>query len=892
MRQTPPMEYWEFLLQKEGDRSWLPLKTPRSKIKEGRYRVAAHSNRPNTDVEIRLTHQEIGKGTQQRRSATRSHRTNAEGLLVVLPFTYLKPGIWELRCSSDIISDLLGETWHKAIQLQVVAKSAAISASPETPLDTTSTPAEAILHPDLKIPIEIQAEAANPVPAVETSPSPVTPLNTLATETLTSNQAANVQVQPAEEIAAISQPESNSATETHPEAANPVPTTSEIIEQNTSADVGNYSGAGTDLPISFTDSPDNEQLSLASDAHQIHDDNPNTSPEDLLIEESLQNLEQFLEQLFDPLLEEAQESESGENGNTAPGTTPSPRKEADAIVFSTEPTRDNLQASILSLNQSTFVARRGEPLRLSGQVNVKAGSATTNGLSSIFQGAMRLELRNPQNSQLLLDVEQPLSEQVPTFAFKCNFPIPKNCQTRLILGTVTLHDAKLAVLASQAFTITVDLEELIEEILVPKPDPVPGEFGEEDLPEPPPEVPLAQDEEPEGLNLTFFDLIKAQPTFQPLRPAASHPLPPQIYQPTSNRKASKVPELPKLPKLPIDPLLETAEEELDEAMLEVGSDGSRRDSAPEEEAAGLGINSQLGEASVASPSGGDASGSDHSLVNSEPEMQPAEEDPPFAPEPAFKALKLPERFWSRLNALATEVELPEELPKDEETSADSSEIVLDLLFDSPFDLSEDGSERDSPFDSPDETSAESPEISLEGSTANASLDWGTQEIVIEDEDLPVQEPPASEMLEAELSRLIQMTQPTSKPLGSYEEREDEQVPTPELIVPTGELIAGESLVVRVILPPESESIYVKLWVKDRQSRSILEEPRLLVDFPPNESGTLETMTQLTVPFGILELRLEAIAINSHTHRESHKVTVDRVVVPPDVPQLFIDDFQS
>jgi hypothetical protein len=867
LRQTPPMEYWEFLLQKEGDRSWLPLKTPRSKIKEGRYRVAAHSNRPNTDVEIRLTHQEIGKGMQQRRSATRSHRTNAEGLMVVLPFTYLKPGIWELRCSSDIISDLLGETWYKAIQLQVVAKSAAISPSPETPLDATSTPAEAILHPDLKIPTEIPAESANPVPAVETSPSPVTPLNTTVTP-------ANVPVQPAEEIAAIPHTESNIATETHAEPANPVPTTSEIIEQEAR-------GQGA-----------NDQLSLASDAHQIHDDNPNTSPEALLIEESLQNLEQFLEQLFDPLLEEAQESESAENGNTAPAATPSPRKEPDAIVFSTEPTRDNLQASILSLNQSTFVARRGEPLKLSGQVNVKAGSATTNGLSSIFKGAMRLELRNPQNSQLLLDVEQPLSEQVPTFAFKCNFPIPQNCQTRLILGTVTLHDAKLTVLASQAFTITVDLEELIEEILVPKPAPVPGEFGEEDLPEPPPEVPLAQEEEPEGLNLTFFDLIKAQPNFQPLRPAASHPLPPQIYQPTSNRKASKVPELPKLPKPQIDPLLETAEEELDEAMLEVGSDGSRRDSAPEEEAAGLVINSQLGEAAVASPSGGDASGGDRSLVNSEPEMQPAEEDPPFAADPAFKALKLPERFWSRLNALATEVELPEELPKDEETSADSSEIVLDLLFDSPFDLSEDGSDRDSPFDSPDETSAEFPEISLEGSTANASLDWGTQEIVIDDEDLPVPEPPASEMLEAELSRLIQMTQPTSKPLVPYEEREDEQVPTPELIVPTGELIAGESLVVRVILPPESESIYVKLWVKDRQSRSILEEPRLLVDFPPNESGTLETMTQLTVPFGILELRLEAIAINTHTHRESHKVTVDRVVVPPDVPQLFIDEFQS
>jgi len=33
------MQSWEFLLQKEGDRVWLPLESPDVEILEGRYRV-------------------------------------------------------------------------------------------------------------------------------------------------------------------------------------------------------------------------------------------------------------------------------------------------------------------------------------------------------------------------------------------------------------------------------------------------------------------------------------------------------------------------------------------------------------------------------------------------------------------------------------------------------------------------------------------------------------------------------------------------------------------------------------------------------------------------------------------------------------------------------------
>lgn len=50
------MKKLEFLLQKEGDRAWLPLETSDVEILEGKYRVVARIQHPNTDIEIRVTH--------------------------------------------------------------------------------------------------------------------------------------------------------------------------------------------------------------------------------------------------------------------------------------------------------------------------------------------------------------------------------------------------------------------------------------------------------------------------------------------------------------------------------------------------------------------------------------------------------------------------------------------------------------------------------------------------------------------------------------------------------------------------------------------------------------------------------------------------------------------
>ncbi|MDB9376397.1 hypothetical protein PN460_00785, partial [Nodularia sphaerocarpa CS-585A2] len=117
----------------------------------------------------------------------------------------------------------------------------------------------------------------------------------------------------------------------------------------------------------------------------------------------------------------------------------------------------------------------------------------------------------------------------------------------------------------------------------------------------------------------------------------------------------------------------------------------------------------------------------------------------------------------------------------------------------------------------------------------------------------------------------------------------EPLPIPQLHVPDGELIAGTSVRVRVELPALSPEIVVKLWVEDCQTRWLLDGPHLLTDLLPNSLGSLEVMTQFNIPFGCLEIRLEAIAFNQATQQESHKVTVLRNVIPPDLPNLQLDE---
>ncbi|MEH2330535.1 hypothetical protein [Nostoc sp.] len=168
---------------------------------------------------------------------------------------------------------------------------------------------------------------------------------------------------------------------------------------------------------------------------------------------------------------------------------------------------------------------------------------------------------------------------------------------------------------------------------------------------------------------------------------------------------------------------------------------------------------------------------------------------------------------------------------------------------------------------------------------NIASAWLAQEIVVDDTDIELEgDTTGSYTFEEKEQPLLYSS--SSLPIITAA---TETLPTPHLYVPEGELIAGKSVIVRVVLPEVPLQVVVKLWLEDYQTRYLLDGPHLLTNLLPNASGGLEVMTQLNIPFGCLEIRLEAIALDLTTQQESHKVTIVRTVIPPDLPNLQLDE---
>jgi hypothetical protein len=115
--------------------------------------------------------------------------------------------------------------------------------------------------------------------------------------------------------------------------------------------------------------------------------------------------------------------------------------------------------------------------------------------------------------------------------------------------------------------------------------------------------------------------------------------------------------------------------------------------------------------------------------------------------------------------------------------------------------------------------------------------------------------------------------------------EQEPIPIPEILVPAGEIISGTPMMVTVRLPAIAPKFFVKFWIKDLQTRTIIDGPRWLLDFSivPN-TEFIETRTNISIPLSSIDVAFEAIAIEAQTQRESHKVRVTRAVAPPNLAQ--------
>ncbi len=96
------MEYYSFLLQKEGGKDWLDLSQPIVEIKEGKYRLIAQCPQANVEVMVSMIREFEENGEVIRRVKKRLRPTNEEGMLVICSFTDFKPGMWQISLANEL----------------------------------------------------------------------------------------------------------------------------------------------------------------------------------------------------------------------------------------------------------------------------------------------------------------------------------------------------------------------------------------------------------------------------------------------------------------------------------------------------------------------------------------------------------------------------------------------------------------------------------------------------------------------------------------------------------------------------------------------------------------------------------------------------------------------
>lgn len=488
---------------------------------------------------------------------------------------------------------------------------------------------------------------------------------------------------------------------------------------------------------------------------------------------------------------------------------------------------DKLQ---LVLDRETFVAQLGRPLIISGKIDLPQPptpilDSQAEELKKLIGSAqLQIYLREPQTSQVLAAIQQQMPEQLPPCLFACVTYIPAECKSRLILGEAILSSGSVP-LATQFFTITARLEQILEVI-------------EDNFGEPKPQTkpsPTAPKQPASPPNLSFLKLVeKSLDNPSPPTSTTAEPLPPQLSPLYEVDRSTHQLELPTFGHKPPD-------SKRDKLLSEVSNipqtDARAIDSQPPTD-----FPNPLQTAETAAP-----------------------ETKPAPTKQAFQTLNVQNRFWSRLSSLASNSESPEWLtatalsPTQQDDENSSDEIALP-------DIS-------SPTEQPAETS-EVQEIIIIPDPKSTSTE--AQEFVIFEESSP---PPP------QVSTKATTTEAETTALTPYILPEDDLVPMPVLELPRNEILAGRLVKVRVQLPELMPRIYVKIWVYDRQTYLILDGPHWITEFKPNGLGKIQATVELEIPYGCMEVEFEAIAVEMQTQRESHKVTVHRQVLPPAGPTL-------
>ena len=798
------MENWQFLIQKQGDHNWRTLESPNLNILADNYRVLARSYLNNMDVDVRVTYISTQEVPPKRRILKRSRRTNSEGLMAVIPFTHFKPGIWELRCSGDIMSEMLGKSWQHTLLIEV-------------------SPPE---------------------------PSPQS-LTQLAEE---SDLASNADTQ-----------------------------VSIVMNHGT--------------PVWFKGET---------------------------TEQILQNLLDLALPQDEPLLDE----ETIENAPTLPPPL----------------------ALNLSLDQDTYVARWGDNFIIHGDVevneieNLEDERFAMNGVSQL---RLEIALRSPSESRILNHIDQPLTDQVLPFSFSTLIDIPLDCESKLLLADINLYGAladvgEVILLANHTFTITADVTDLLA-LQTSRSD-----YRDYSLPETNPPV---KPKPSVKIRLELFNVAKSPKLaqFHILKPSPNQPLPPQIKPLISWQVLS--PQLPNLPhnptreintdsetdsltktlaihpidlkKLVIKPVNtifpylkrlkvkpvpgETANDQLNVEKLATLQKSPQLptvvtlpakipelpvDNLPQSDQSMIDDTSyaeliaEIVAGVIKSEELDLVDSQEHSVIiqSEELDLVDSQENSVIIQSEELDLVdtqensSLLQQWIDSQGYLLTEAVFQES--SDNDLGEETQTVDVEVLLSREKEIQEDPIADNIPLEinKPETVNILNPIPTQPG--------WLSQEIVIDD---LVMEWDADSWSDEAIADHHYSPLPENETAADFSGVMMESLPTPQLCLSEGELVAGTSVMVRVKLPEVSSSVVVKLWVEDYQTRSLLDRPHILPHLRSNAWGEGETAIYLKIPFGCLEIRLSAIALHQTTQQESDKFTIIKTVIPPNLPTIEMDE---
>jgi hypothetical protein len=836
-----PMEQWQFLIQKQGDRNWQPLESPNLRIFAGKYRVLARSHLANTNVEVRVIHSSIQEVPPKRRIFKRLRRTNAEGLMAVIPFTELNPGIWELRCSADLMTDMLGKSWQYSLILKVL------------PLELNEQP---LLGSGDQFNEESQVTPTQEDEFAVASPSNLD-INPLSTATV--------------EDTIINQPVS------------PVLFKGETAEQILQSVL--------DLALPSSESWDEEQ----SD----EDISPVASPPSPLH------------------LSLERDTYIARWGKTL---TINGYVELAEI--------DNLANEILSTTNINHCFQ----LQLISQ------------LRSPLESNILAQFTQPLTDQILPFTFSSIIEIPKNCESKL---ILANIN---LYGTLT-KAGEVILLASHTFIITADVTELLtvtSAISREKSSP-PDLLPDDNLP--PTEDVATKPEPPHRVSLELFNIVKTPKLaqFHILKPAANKPLPPRI-KPVIVLDGSS-PTLPKLPRIHKNAIAGNSANA--DSSLSAGTVNNPSQIPPInlDKLVIKQVKTSFPYLKRLKPATEPNSKTKNNLPKlMEIQLSKPENTPELLPSKEHEETSAVELIDNELieNTIPQvpildieELNTPEITPQ--ETTVNTPEIIPETspliqkwiksqgyLLDEGIELvyqedntndevdTQDANNTDDTSESTDEPPVilndENPAVPpafTDELLLNLNLDAEIEmeEVIDLPEHMilgtsePTPEPESSPNISQLLSQEIVLDD-TYMPLSNEDSNQPSEpqeqlldvsppvltsLPTPQLFLPNGELLAGSSIKVRLELSQASSTVVLKLWVEDYQTRGLLDGPHLIQDLRPTPWGNWEAIAQLIVPLGCLEVLVGAIALDTNTQQESHKVTIVKTVIPPNLPTIELDE---